>query len=196
MHAAQLVGVLSVHNCTRGAYFAGTGLWRAIWLLDCGNFSDDSLLLLRLMCPVCTALSMVCCKIVPVDYSRCISSPECDSGADRGFKRETYLSNIRNSSASSSSDFPLLSSFMHLTIMTKNSSKSTVPLPAHTQCHIIKVLHGNFTLSSHENFSLKAPSVSICIHGSNSVLELVFVQLSTQSQTIEATLLLKIWKIC
>lgn len=49
------------------------------------------------------------------------------------FKHETHLSNMRKSSASSSSDFPLLSSFMHLTIMTRNSSKSTVPLPAHMQ---------------------------------------------------------------
>lgn len=48
----------------------------------------------------------------------------------REVQHETHLSNIRNSSASSSSDFPLLSSFMHLTIMTRNSSKSTVPLPA------------------------------------------------------------------
>ncbi len=52
-----------------------------------------------------------------------------------GMKHETHLSNMRNSSASSSSDFPLLSSFMHLTIMTRNSSKSTVPLPAHTHMH-------------------------------------------------------------
>lgn len=36
---------------------------------------------------------------------------------------------MRKRSESSSSDFPLLSSFMHRTIMTKNSSKSTVPLP-------------------------------------------------------------------
>ena len=41
----------------------------------------------------------------------------------------THLSNMRKRSESSSSDFPLLSSFMQRTIMTKNSSKSTVPLP-------------------------------------------------------------------
>lgn len=47
----------------------------------------------------------------------------------RSVSTETYLSNMRNSSANSSSDFPLLSSFMQRTIITKNSSKSTVPLP-------------------------------------------------------------------
>lgn len=44
----------------------------------------------------------------------------------------SYLSNMRKTSANSSSDFPLLSSFIQRTIMTKNSSKSTVPLPANT----------------------------------------------------------------
>lgn len=41
----------------------------------------------------------------------------------------SYLSNILKRSESSSSVFPLLSSFIHRTIITRNSSKSTVPLP-------------------------------------------------------------------
>lgn len=55
---------------------------------------------------------------------------------EKGNFIETYLSNIRKSSASSSSDFPLLSSFMQRTIMTKNSSKSTVPLPVNANQHL------------------------------------------------------------
>lgn len=46
---------------------------------------------------------------------------------------------MRNSSASSSSDFPLLSSFMQRTIMTRNSSKSTVPLPVNVSHDVINI---------------------------------------------------------
>lgn len=54
---------------------------------------------------------------------------------------QTYLSNMRKSSANSSSDFPLLSSFMQRTIITKNSSKSTVPLPAGRGSHLYRLLY-------------------------------------------------------
>lgn len=46
---------------------------------------------------------------------------------------ETYLSNTRKHSANSSSLLPAWSSFSSLTIMTKNSSKSMVPLPEKKQ---------------------------------------------------------------
>lgn len=58
---------------------------------------------------------------------------------------------MRNSSANSSSDFPLLSSFMQRTIITRNSSKSTVPLPvnAHHFRNIVKFLGMNLQVLEH-----------------------------------------------
>ena len=60
-----------------------------------------------------------------------------NTGPGSRVQLESYLSNIRNNSANSSSDFPLLSSFMQRTIITRNSSKSTVPLPTNINMTVL-----------------------------------------------------------